>query len=234
MRGEREPGQVNAREFWAYGIPFGRIIFSASQLSPDQQTRSGIVQAREVLQNEGLVILDFHGTLVDIVITSAQATKHLPIQEFMGPVGASYVQKRILGHLINKMNEVRGVQAIPVIRKEDGEEESVKNLTRDQIGIHNEEYLRMVKEHVGYPHHAAMIAPFGSRTRDPNSVIKWGVAEVLQTGHPAICTYTATRKGRRYRILFSDRLLRYGHDSRREDMTKEISQEFETLRQRAA
>lgn len=241
MGKEGAPRRVDARrEFKAYLVPLGRIIHTASRLGQDEETQSGIKQAENVLHNEGLVLLDFHKSLVDIVVTSAIATEHLPIESFKGPVAASYFVKRFFGHIIERINEVPGVEGIPVIRKKDREDPKTMikimkklGITPEDVNNKNFDYLERVRETVKHPYHAAMVAPFGTRDKEAVHDIKWGVAELLRTGCAALCTYTATTKHPKpFKVLFAPEIMRFNPDTSTKKMSDIISTQFKSLKSR--
>lgn len=238
--------RVNPLRFHAYGIPVGAIGAGLSRMSEDEATHLGIAKTREILKKEGLVFLDAHGSETDIVTSAIKLSRILPLKTFIAPVAASHMQRKVVGHLVSQINKVPGVEIYKVFRSEEARRalttrngqgladyRTAFGLTRQEVKEANARYERRIVEAVSLPHHAVMIAPYGTRKHKEDDLIRGDVAKLLQTECAAICTYSEFKKGYpTYRLHTSWRILRFGQESSREAITRVISQEFRALREK--
>lgn len=231
--GQLENGRrVNVRDYRLGLVPAGHIVMGLSETSQDSETAQGLQRATHELKKSGVIFLDYHRTFTDIVVTAGQLLEKCPVTKILAPVTAKHERTRIKGRLLDAMRSMPGVELATVYRKEDtalSDEEFAKKfkVTRSHAENLNHAYEVASAQSTARPGHALILAPFGTRRRNLTSdtpLIRHGVADLLKTGTPAFCTYVHRRK-----LYITGSPLTFDAESKREDMTQQIEQEYERL-----
>ena len=236
--------RVNPVDFKAFGLPLGGITLELSRFSNSPETARGLTATREALEEGGVVFLDYHASLADIVVVAMQSTHYFRIDSLIAPFAAKHLKGKFVHHLGERM-KATGAEVHRVFRpdelkivheKHGGDFEKAFGVTREQRKAENKEFARRAREIVHEPHSAMIVAPFGTRHKHltPDSLIGGEVATLLQSGVAAVCTYAQPSKiPPFYRVHLSEEVIRFQRDSSKRDLTTAITSEFEKLKSRS-
>ncbi len=236
--------RINPADFKAFGFPLGGAALEVSRFSNTPETARGIVATREALQEGGVVFLDYHASLADIVIVAMQSAHYFRIDSLIAPFAAKHLKGRFV-HYLGEQMEAAGAEVHRVFRQDElkivheqygGDFEKAFGVTREQRKAENKEFAKRAGEMVHEPHSAMIVAPFGTRHKNltPDSLIGGEVATLLQSGVAAVCTYAeASKIPPFYRIHISEEVMRFGQESSKRDLTATITSEFEKLQSRS-
>ena len=235
---------INTRQFTAYGFPIGGFIEGVTRISRDPETVKGVLAAREALSRRGLVILDYHNSLADIVVAAINVTQNLGLTNVIAPFAAKHLRGKLVGHL-GKQVEKTGADISRVFREDEvrmvhteykGDYQKAFGVTKEQAREENRAFAQRAERAVHEPRSAIIVAPFGTRQKNltPESLIAREVTSLLQSGAAAVCTYADPRKTPPfYRVFFSTSIMSFGPNDSRAELTAAIREEFQTLKDRA-
>lgn len=218
-------------------IPIGHILTSRTRWSQDDNTSKAREQLDQTLQHSGAAILDAHISQLDIVVAGALLSQIQNVEAVVAPVaGYLYYAPYIHTAFFEKLNRYLPVQAMPVFRGEEQGKGSRKLRNRSGLSLEemkraNDRYLVASKAATQSPHQLSVIAPYGTRDRASQRLIRGGVAEILQSGCPALCTLAMFDwKSLKYVVGMSQLLPEYDARNDREEMTADISRVFSALK----
>jgi len=242
---ENNAGYIDPREFKAYGIPAGRLIEATTRLSSDPETSATTQIIKDLLQDSGVVFLDWHSNFLDTVVIAVRAAEEFDVKRCIVPIAAAhYNSSGPIGALSRKMNNIPGVEMHPVYRTEEGREGAVSagrllsaeefrgkhGVTPEEAKNLNTEYDNKLRTSLRESGSATIIAPWGTRNKDMEKLIRTGVFQLLREGVPAVCTMAVGSKKPPFSTAyFSENVLRFDTQIAREEMTHMIRAEFNKL-----
>lgn len=231
--------QEGVRKFWVGPIPLGWLLTSRTRWSNDDDTSQAREQLTETLDSSGAAILDSHTSKLDIVAAAALLSQIENVNAVVAPVAGYLYYAPYLQHaFFEKLNNYLPIKAMPVFR---GEEQGTKGrkvrnrsgMSREMMVSANEKYLATSTEATHTPHQLSIIAPYGTRHREDQKLIRGGVAEVLQSSCPAFCTLAMFDwSSLQYVVGMSPALPRYTDETHRARMTSDIAGAFSDLREK--
>ncbi|MFH1827000.1 MAG: hypothetical protein ABH812_01025 [bacterium] len=240
---------VDVREFHIGPFdlfPVGRLLLSYSSVSKTEKTEFGIKSAREILEEEGLIVLDAHRTDIDIVFTGAQLTQKLNLKRFVAPAARYLYDHPRYGPKLKQIEKtMHGVEFFPVVRGEErgstDRELPSKVVDAKEAQRLNNEYFEKARGILSFPHQAVAIAPYGSRYTYKVKV-RGGVRELLKEGYPAIVTLSQKQSRKlagiipripHHTLFVFPNVLRFSEDSSDEYISNVVNNVFQELEQMA-
>ncbi len=191
-----------------FGLPFGRIATNV-KFSQDSQTRSTLKKLTENAKHRGLIILDAHPGLMDIISIAAGLLKQGIVSSVMGPVAACfYYHPGLRRPLFSKLTK-ESFELLPVFRKE--EMNYTKRHFKDFSGTNHEEkrqingrYIVAAQKAKLKPGSAVVFAPYGGE-RITKRWLRKGVFQVITPTDPLVCAISRFDLAKcQYTIFLSD------------------------------
>lgn len=182
-----ESRRVDPRQFHIGPLRTGDTLMDRSSLSRDEESQKGIRQAREVLSDSGLLILDAHRTWIDIVLSASRLTEELPIKRLIVAIAGKFRGGGFQSSMLKRINQqVDGAELMFVIREKDKRKHKGNNRSL------NMRFLRASLDVLdrNNPNEAVLIAPYGGRTEYMNDV-KEGAFFLLKRGYPTLFTLSS-------------------------------------------
>lgn len=229
--------QEGVRKLWVGPIPLGWLLTSRTRWSKDDGTSEAREQLNETLEHSGAAILDSHTSKMDIVAAAALLSQIDKVESVVAPVAGYLYYAPLLQHsFFEKLNEQVPIKAMPVFRAEEQgtSGRKVRNrsgMSREKMLEANEQYLATSTTATHTPHQLSIIAPYGTRHREGQKLIRGGVAEVLKSSCPAFCTLAMFDwSSLQYVVGMSNLLPTYNGEATRREMTADIAGAFSDLR----
>ncbi len=213
-------------------IPLGRWFLAITHLHGHDPLANqpiihpGVSKAQEALQQSGVLFLDAHVTRAGIVATGVQLTGSLDVTGAKAPVTMRHANNPV----INSLNEVPGVEIIPVVRSKD----KSRTMGDEERKATNLEYKEKTLAALETPGHMVVIAPFGVlfEKRDKGREIMRGVNDVLDAFTGSVFCTLSERHWGRFTMAMSTAPLSLAGISRTE-RTNIINAEFAALKEMA-
>jgi 1-acyl-sn-glycerol-3-phosphate acyltransferase len=167
-------------------VPVGRFLPRIVRLDQQTGTREALAETNERLESENILILAKHWTYLDMITTAYAFAANLEkMQRVVMPMAASLLNNfPVLNDWIKEMNQVDGVQVLPIVREKDVEKygmdpsfNSVKTYLKAVEGALREESGSVV-----------VVAPQAERSQPWRKISKVNkkIAELATRGIPII------------------------------------------------
>lgn len=241
----QEVGRVDPRQFHVGFLRAGDTLMDRSSLSRDEESQKGIRQAREVLSDRGLLILDAHRTWMDIGFSAARLTEELSIENYVIPYAAYLRNRKFYRSLIlNIGNQVDGVEMMPVIREEDKMSSSgllgirprgIKFSKEQEISLNRKFFKRSLELiNDNKPRTAIFLAPYASR-KTYRGEVRTGVLGLLRKEISVLTTLSARDSAFKldHTTFVSGELLRFDRNHSDDHINAVVDAQFEDLERRA-
>lgn len=241
-------GAIPLEELRYFGLPLGRSMEHAFTLFGDRGSLKGLREARELLSNRGLLILDAHLAPLDIIASGVTVSRYLPISTVVLPVSAYDESVRPESRwFFSRLAKIPGVEAYPVFRQRDqefeGRKEALQQAQEDKREIaSNRHFYERALRAARAPHEGVLLTPyngvhnFGKElTASVHRLMtKWGAA--------GLCTLSVPDGGislqhgieLSYQTFVADSVLRFPPDEQERTMLEEFIGQHRRLAQRAS
>ncbi len=216
-------------------VPFGSFLDRRTHLH--EGSKEVGEQLAHLNAQQGVVVLDAHRSVPDIVATSAILTKLLDLRSLIFPVGAYWTYVPVTGTFFRDLSNLPGFEVFPIFRLEervDTLENRLKRkfypqgMTDERKRQMNRDYVQRALESVHQSGHCVVVSPYGGPSFFGEQV-RSGVIKLLQSGCLVVCSmsnFSWTRL--RYTTQFSE-LFCVSQDTTEIEIREHLKNVFEKL-----
>lgn len=171
------------------------VGFVKRRSSTHKKHSKQVQKIKELSKFGGLIVLDAHQNALDIFASCLSVRKHEGVEKIIFPVTAYDYYFPVWSMFLTKMHKDKIMKVYPVFRSEEYENNKWNYIKKPFFpGDKNPKdlnnlYVSHSKSAVKKSGNVVLVSPYGG-VKPLGSSVKRGVVELLQTGAPAICTWS--------------------------------------------